>query len=162
MLNGGGVAQIIGTGGIGKSRLAAEAAFQHTSGTIWHRCSPTSQVADALVLIAQHLDIALTSKRAEIMAALTQRPALVVIDNAEDPRRAEYARLLAELAACHTPIILTSRTVWTEIKPRQDLIPTALDLPRRSSRAILRTPTGRRSPSPSRKRWRKRRVCTPA
>jgi len=133
MLNGGGIAQIIGTGGIGKSRLAAEAAFQHTSGTIWHRCSPTSQVADALVLIAQHLDIALTSKRAEIMAALTQRPALVVIDNAEDvpaedPRRAEYDRLLAELAACHTPIILTSRTVWTELKPRKDLTPIALDL----------------------------------
>ncbi len=88
MLNGGGVAQIIGTGGIGKSRLAAEAAFQHPRGTIWHRCSPTSQVADALVLVARHLDIALTSPRAEIMAALTQRPALVVIDNAEDiPRR---------------------------------------------------------------------------
>jgi predicted ATPase len=45
------ILQLVGTGGLGKSRLAAEVALSHTSGAIWHRCSSVSEPAELIGLL---------------------------------------------------------------------------------------------------------------
>ncbi len=124
--------QVTGTGGMGKSRLAAEAALNHPLGAVWHRCTTSSKPDDVLSLLADHLRLPPESQSATIFAALRARPALLVLDNAEDvparsERRAAYLDLIASVLEAGAPIILTSRNVWDDLKPRSALTLTIPD-----------------------------------
>ncbi len=128
---------IIGVGGLGKSRLAAEAALTHptANGAIWHRCESYTRASEVYVLLREHFGLPKESEDAEALAALRTHPRVVVIDNGEsvpanDPRRKEYAALVERLAAEGAAVLLTSRVEWSEIKPpKHKHEPAALDLP---------------------------------
>jgi tetratricopeptide (TPR) repeat protein len=125
--------QIVGTGGLGKSRLVAEIALKYPQGALWHRCSSTSRDTDVIELARQHYGLPDTAKRPQILAQLQHNPPLIVLDNAEDiPRqsdqRRDYLTLIAELNAQGAPLLLTSRVVWDDLKPRYEYTPRALTL----------------------------------
>ena len=123
--------QIVGTGGLGKSRLAAEAARANGTGAVWHRCE---RADDVIPLLVQHLGLADTTTRAAALAKLAsaERKPLFILDNGEDiapatPERAAYSTLIAELLHAGAPVLLTTRIVWDELKPRREYTPSALD-----------------------------------
>jgi tetratricopeptide (TPR) repeat protein len=122
---GGRVTQIVAIGGAGKSRLAAEIALQYPTGAIWHRCSAGTadyQVTDA---IRDHYNLSKEASEDQILAALDNKPPLIVLDNAEDleagsERRKKYVELCTKLVH-RTPVLLTSRVSWDELKPRKEI-----------------------------------------
>lgn len=125
------VMQITGTGGLGKSRLAVEYALKFPGGAVWHRCTPRSRGGDVLELARQHYRLPDTAQPAEILARLAGQPPLVVFDNCEDiaarsEQRRDYVSLMTQLNAHQVAIVLTSRVVWDEIKPRHEISPRAL------------------------------------
>lgn len=122
------VLQIVGPGGLGKSRLCAEVALNHPNGAVWHRCSPVSQSVDLLALLRAHLRLPDDAPQTQVLDALDVAPPLVVVDNAEDvtAHRRQYADLITLLVGRRVPVLLTARTVWTELKPRKDHTPPAL------------------------------------
>jgi tetratricopeptide (TPR) repeat protein len=125
------VVQVTGTGGTGKSRLAAEVALEHPTGALWHRCTANTTASDLLIGLAEHVGMKADTPRAALLAAFSRRPALVVVDNAEDvtqgARRDDYRELLYALIEADAPVILTTRVPWNELKPRREIVPTALD-----------------------------------
>ncbi len=125
------VVQVTGTGGTGKSRLAAEVALEHPTGALWHRCTANTTASDLLIGLAEHVGMKADTPRAALLAAFSRRPALVVVDNAEDvaqgARRDDYRELLYALIEAGAPVILTARAPWNELKPRREIVPTALD-----------------------------------
>jgi hypothetical protein len=127
-----GVVQVTGTGGLGKSRLAAEVALQHEEGAVWYRCSNTSSPAGLMSLLMEHLRLTKDSTEEDILRQLQLRPGtLVVIDNAEavpTEQQEDYRALIAKLQTAGAYVILTSRVRWERIKPLKEITPTALDL----------------------------------
>jgi tetratricopeptide (TPR) repeat protein len=128
---GGAAVQIVGTGGLGKSRLAAEIARAHGSGAVWHRCG---RADDVIPLLVQHLALADTTTRTGALAKLAsaERKPLFILDNGEDilphtPERTAYTALIAELLHAGAPLLLTTRVVWDDLKPRREYTPAALD-----------------------------------
>ncbi len=126
---------ILGVGGLGKSRLAAEVALTSSApgGVVWHRCTETSTDESVLLELRQHYRLPKESDRPEVLAKLAANPILLVLDNAEDvtegtQRRAGYVRLIKEIAPFKLPVLLTSRVEWSEVKPGRRHEPTALDL----------------------------------
>ena len=130
--------QILGIGGLGKSRLAAEmvVGYELVDGAVWHRCSETSRADELLVLLRQHFGLDPATERAEVLKQFRDKKRLLVIDNAEsvpenDERRAGYAALINDLAAQGARVLLTSRVEWEDLhEPRklvhpQRLIPEA-------------------------------------
>ncbi|HUN10946.1 MAG TPA: hypothetical protein PLE50_01560, partial [Rhabdaerophilum sp.] len=76
--------------------------------------------------------------------ALTARPCLLVLDNAEDvpagdSRRAGYLTLMSRARGAGACVLLTSRVEWKELKPRKviDLYPLPDDPALRAAQAIL-------------------------
>lgn len=128
-----GVVQVTGTGGLGKSRLVAEAALKHPEGAVWHRCSPLSSPGDLLGTLMDHLRLAKDSTEQDVLNELQLRPrTLIVIDNAEavkPERQALYAAFIASLQASGAHVVLTSRVRWEQLRPLKEITPTALDLP---------------------------------
>ena len=125
---------ILGVGGLGKSRLAAEMVLNYpgVDGAIWHRCSEISRADELLVLLRQHFGLDPATEREDVLAQFRQRKRLVVFDNAEsipegDERRANYARLINDLAQHDACVLLTSRVEWNEIdEPRYTYRPQRL------------------------------------
>src|SRR5690606_34730512 len=116
--------QILGVGGLGKSRLAAELAFSYPAvdGAIWLRCDDVATADDFVYQMREHFELDLTSERAAVLKQFGSKKRLVVIDNAEavpddDPRRAEFTRLVNQLAANKASVLLTSRLEWEDIEP---------------------------------------------
>jgi tetratricopeptide (TPR) repeat protein len=125
------VLQLVGPGGLGKSRLAAEVALSYTAGAVWHRCSAVTQDVDLLALLRQHTGLPDDAQQALVLDRLEQHPPLVVVDNAEDvtdAARSKYVELLMALIGRNVPILLTTRRVWPELKPRRDHAPSALSV----------------------------------
>ncbi len=120
---------ILGVGGLGKSRLAAEIVLTQgdTSGAVWHVCSDYSTAEDVYELLREHLGLEATTPTKEVLKRLRAERLLVVLDNAEsisegDPRRKDYLKLVNELADTKpTQVLLTSRTEWAEIKDMRAL-----------------------------------------
>jgi hypothetical protein len=124
---------IIGVGGLGKSRLAAEIVLHHAHGAVWHKCTETSRAADALDALRQHYGLPASDDRPEVLQRVAQNPCLVVLDNAESiekdaVRRREYLQLVRDLHAQQAQILLTTRVDYTELMPRQSYSPETLPL----------------------------------
>jgi tetratricopeptide (TPR) repeat protein len=127
-----GITQIIGVGGWGKSRISAEIALAYPNGAVWHRCSSVSSAGDLLYVLRRHFDLPDDIPQENILALLDTHRPLIVIDNAEDvapksDRRVGYVELLNKIAGFGVPILLTSRLVWDELKPRKQYPPPALN-----------------------------------
>jgi tetratricopeptide (TPR) repeat protein len=131
-LLGGHVAQVIGVGGLGKSRLCAEIALAYPQGAVWHRCSAVSQAYEVADLLRNHAHLPHDTDEATVLAEIGKHKPLIVIDNAEDvapdsEARADYVALLNRLTAYGVPVLLTSRVVWGEFKPRKQVAPAPFD-----------------------------------
>jgi len=130
-----GVLQILGVGGRGKSRLAAEMMLHldGVSGALWHECSHVSRPDEVIELLRDHFGLPITAERRDVLARLRERPRLIVLDNGEsvkegDERRKIYADLVESLAAAKARVVLTSRVEWEEIQPpRRKFEPRQLD-----------------------------------
>lgn len=126
------VAQVIGVGGLGKSRLCAEIALAYPHGTVWHRCSSVSRVYELGDLLRIHAYLPHDTDDADVLAEIGKHKPLIVIDNAEDvppdsEARADYVTFLNRLTAHGVPVLLTSRVVWHEFKPRKQYSPIPFD-----------------------------------
>ncbi|MDX2075299.1 MAG: toll/interleukin-1 receptor domain-containing protein, partial [bacterium] len=124
------ITQIIGVGGWGKSRLSAEIALAYPTGAVWHRCSEVSSHTDLLRLFRTHLDLPDETKPDDVLARLGQFKPLVVVDNAEDVMKADvregYVMLLRQVVANDVPVLITTRRLWDEFKPRKQYPPPQL------------------------------------
>jgi hypothetical protein len=115
-----GPTSIVGVGGLGKSRLAAEIVMtsEGIQGAVWHTASDLSRPDEVVELLRDHLGLAVTASRQETLAKLRTHKRLVVIDNAEsvpeDARREEYVRLLRDLHDAGAQVLLTSRNEWAD------------------------------------------------
>jgi tetratricopeptide (TPR) repeat protein len=128
------VTQLIAVGGAGKSRMAAEIALNHPTGAVWHRCDSLSESYQVVDLLRKHYGLDEKASETTILDSLGGTPPLVVLDNAEDippstPRRSAYADVMGRLTARGTPILLTSRATWDELKPRREDKPEPLNSP---------------------------------
>jgi tetratricopeptide (TPR) repeat protein len=131
-LLGGHTTQVIGVGGLGKSRLCAEIALAYPQGAVWHRCSSVSRSYEVTHLLREFANMPPESDWEDVLAQVAQTKPLVVIDNAEDvapntETRTDYVALMNQLTAHHIPILLTSRMAWDELKPRKTYSPVPFD-----------------------------------
>ena len=96
---------VLGVGGLGKSRLAAEVVqtSDDAHGAIWHVASESSRADEVIDLLRDHFELAATTEPREVFKALREMPTLVVIDNAESveagDRRKAYAAVIEDVHA---------------------------------------------------------------
>jgi tetratricopeptide (TPR) repeat protein len=111
---------ILGLGGVGKTRLAAEiaASADFTDGVVWHTIKPTSTPADLAPTIRDHLKLDRAADDDAIWRELDRRAVLMVLDNAEDCAEPQaYAdRLNALDLAGGTRVLMTSRAAWPQVR----------------------------------------------
>ena len=93
---------ICGTGGLGKSRLAAEIALHSpdVGGAIWLRIEDVSSPDAIYELLRRHFDLEATVDPADVLDRLRGHKRLIVLDNAESvpvARRADYVKLVDAL-----------------------------------------------------------------
>lgn len=110
---------VLGVGGIGKSRVAAEVMMTSPDieGAVWQPCSDVSQPEEVLALLREHFSLPATASRSQTLQPLRRNKRLVVIDHADavpDERRVDYIGLIDELFQAGAQVLLTSRTEWTE------------------------------------------------
>ncbi len=120
-LAGGYVTSILGVGGLGKSRLAAEVVLRDewAEGAVWYVASDYSTAEDALALLREHLALPATANRADVLHAVRAKKTLLVIDNAEsvtDVRLPDYVKLVNDLKAHNARVLITGRVEWDGIK----------------------------------------------
>src|SRR5690606_31553031 len=114
---------ILGVGGVGKSRLAAEVALtsEDTQGALWHVISDVSRPDEVLELLRDHFDLPDDTAPKDALKPLRTHKRLIVLDNAEavkkkDERRRAYAALVDDLLGVGAQVLLTSRVEWEEIE----------------------------------------------
>src|SRR5690606_7163724 len=114
---------ILGVGGVGKSRLAAEVALtsEDTQGAIWHVISDVSRPDEVLELLRDHFDLPTDTAPQDVLKPLRTHKRLIVLDNAEaveemDERRRAYAVLVDDLLYAGAQVLLTSGVEWAEIE----------------------------------------------
>jgi tetratricopeptide (TPR) repeat protein len=123
------VIQLIGVGGLGKSRLSAEIARAYLTGAVWHRCSSISTAVDVIASLRSHLVLQHDAPLDLVLEQMQQRKLLVVIDNAEDvtaTNRVEYIKLFNQLVNHHVPILFNSREEWDDQNPHHAYLLSAL------------------------------------
>ncbi len=116
---------ILGIGGIGKSRIAAEMVVNSPDidGAIWYNCSPTSQPEDIFVLLCEHFGLLPTTPKRRILDELSRHRRLIVFDNAElvpPDLQVDFVALFDELFAASAQVLIASRSEW----PAFDIIKT--------------------------------------
>jgi len=81
---------LVGLGGVGKTRLAVEAARRNLNhfrdGALFVSCAPLNRATDMIPMLARMLEIDLpdwVDPSAEVLAALAERELLLVLDNLE-------------------------------------------------------------------------------
>ncbi|MCL4252681.1 MAG: tetratricopeptide repeat protein [Anaerolineae bacterium] len=123
MLKQAGVTQLIGVGGLGKSRISAEIALAYPNGAIWHRCMNTSSQADVLSLMRTHFRLADDAPLPVILDKMQDKKPLVILDNAEDvvnaDQRTGYIQLCNQLAHYGVPVLLNARVQWDDQQPHR-------------------------------------------
>jgi predicted ATPase len=116
------VTLIRGFGGMGKTRLAAEVVDKlkasFADGVIWHAISASSTLSKLTEDIRDHLGMDNLSQEDTIWAAMSRKAVLLVLDNAEDchERKAYADRVHAVDLRGGTRILMTSRSLWTELE----------------------------------------------
>ncbi len=131
-----GPTQIIGIGGLGKSRLAVEIMLRldDVGGAVWHVCSDVSRPDEVIELLRDHFGLDVTAERTIVLNQLRRHRRLIVFDNAESvpeghPHRKIYAELIEALIAHGSFVLLTTRVIWNEISPpRRKYQPSQLTL----------------------------------
>jgi len=115
-------AAILGMGGLGKSRLAAELALTSpdVDGAVWHTASDISRPDEIIELLRDHLNLEVTADRPAVLKKLRTVKRLIILDNmesvpADDPRRATYVKLVDDLADAGAQVLLTSRVEWPDL-----------------------------------------------
>ncbi|MBZ0280423.1 MAG: TIR domain-containing protein [Anaerolineae bacterium] len=115
-------AAILGMGGLGKSRLAAELALTSpdVDGAVWHTASDISRPDEVIELLRDHFNLEVTADRPAVLKKLRSSKRLIILDNAEsvptdDPRRAAYVKLVDDLADAGGQVLLTSRVEWPDL-----------------------------------------------
>src|SRR6185503_15539923 len=112
---------VVGVGGLGKSRLAAEVVLtnEEVEGAVWHRVNEFSYPDSLVELLRRHFGLDAAASREEAIALLRTHKRLIVIDNAEaisSQRRQSYVELIGELWGAGAQVLLTSRTEWRELE----------------------------------------------
>ncbi|WP_162909617.1 toll/interleukin-1 receptor domain-containing protein, partial [Aggregatilinea lenta] len=128
-----GPTSILGVGGLGKSRLAAEVVMTNEGieGAVWHNATDVSQAEDLLALLREHFALEPSASRQDILSLLRNHKRLIVFDNAEAvsaDRRAEHVALLNQLYAAGAQVLITARVEWEELTLGQALHPSRLEL----------------------------------
>ncbi|NDJ84766.1 MAG: TIR domain-containing protein [Chloroflexi bacterium] len=111
---------ILGIGGIGKSRVAAEMVMTSPDidGAIWHTCTDVSRPDDVLSLIRQHFGLNTGTPLDQAIKYFRQQRCLLVIDNAELVAEEQRQGYVAVIEACFdagAQVLLTSREEWDEL-----------------------------------------------
>ncbi len=129
------VTQIIGLGGLGKSRLAVELLQREAppDGAIWHVASDISRADEVIVTLRRHYKLPPETERADLMTHIHAQGTnrlFVVIDNGEslDPQarpdeRKAYVALIKELRQHGAMVLLTSRLRWLELETSRAHLP---------------------------------------
>ncbi|MEP7293468.1 MAG: TIR domain-containing protein, partial [Chloroflexota bacterium] len=125
---------IVGVGGLGKSRLAAEIVQvgDHT-GAIWARVSDTSSAEEVIRLLREHYGLEAVTPPEKVIDRVRQDGRLlVVIDNAEsisEAARPEFERLADQLALAKASVVVTTRVAdWKTPYKKRSLEPSQLEL----------------------------------
>ncbi|MBZ0285639.1 MAG: toll/interleukin-1 receptor domain-containing protein [Anaerolineae bacterium] len=118
-----GPAAILGIGGLGKSRLAAELAMTSSDvdGAMWHTASDISRPDEVIELLRDHLNLEVTADRSDVLKKLRTVKRMIVLDNmesvpADNPRRAAYVKLIDDLVDAGAQVLLTSRVEWPDLE----------------------------------------------
>ncbi len=121
---------ILGMGGIGKSRLAAQLAMSSAdiNRTVWLNCTQSTTPDDLLALLRQHLDLAADTSQHDTLRKLHQTSkVLVVLDGAEripeGDSQAAFVELIEELFGGGAQVLLTSRADWDMLHVRRTYRP---------------------------------------
>ncbi|MBL8156362.1 MAG: toll/interleukin-1 receptor domain-containing protein, partial [Anaerolineae bacterium] len=134
------VTAILGLGGVGKTRLAAEIArtSRAPGGMVWHTIQPYTTIEQLTLAVRDHLRLPLTAEDEAIWAAAGARGVLIVLDNAEAcAAPAAYAERVNRLDTTQgARALLTSRAAWRELRGVKAFDLAAPDLP--SAEAILK------------------------
>jgi tetratricopeptide (TPR) repeat protein len=122
---------IVGIGGRGKSRLAAEVAFRGEGfeGVVWHYALEFYTADDLLSDLRLHLNLDGATERRDVFKYIRMSPPLVVLDNAEsiaEANRAAYAALLEDVFAAGGRVLVTTRERWHEMGVVSEIAPGAL------------------------------------
>jgi len=118
-VNTGHITQIIGTGGLGKSRLAAEIALNDPHGAVWFRSDVTNSIADLNNALRKHADLPTDADLSVAIGRVQSQNALVVVDNAEavtDTQRPAYVSLIQDLRGRGIRVLMTTRKTWHDLK----------------------------------------------
>ncbi|MBE2271251.1 MAG: TIR domain-containing protein, partial [Anaerolinea sp.] len=128
-----GVTSVLGVGGLGKSRLAAEVVLKDewADGAVWHVCSEFSTAEEALALLREHCALPVTASRRDVLVAVHGRKLIVVLDNAESvepgTRQADYVKLANDLHQAGARVLITGRVEWAGIVMGREFHPQTLE-----------------------------------
>lgn len=149
LANGQRVTELLGLGGVGKTRLAAEivntVTFQH--GVVWHKIEPHTTIDNLAFQIRDHLGLDPETELDMVWDILGRREVLLVLDNAEDcSAPAAYAeRINALNLEGGSRVLVTSRYQWRELRNTKHFDLRAPD--KESALAILESMIERENPS---------------
>lgn len=109
---------ILGIGGIGKSRIAAEMAIgsPDVDGAIWYNCTPTSRPDDILMLLCEHFGLLPNTPKRRILDELTRNRRMIILDDAEQvpvELQSDFVALFDELFGASAQVLVVSRSEWT-------------------------------------------------
>mgnify|MGYP001302846505 CR=1 FL=1 len=126
------ITQVIGTGGLGKSRLAAEIALKDAHGAVWFRCEVTKSIADLNDALRKHADLPEGTDMNITLARIKSQNALVVVDNAEAvavSQRPFFVSLIQDLRGAGIRVLMTTREAWKDVKNSKAHLIGAVDAP---------------------------------